>query len=406
MKKIVTLSMIKNEADIVETFVRYTMNFAVKMFFIDNGCTDGSIEILKELINEGFNLEIYSEAQVFYEQFLIENKYIKKISEENEFDFLIPLDIDEFLASDNNLLTQIDFLPTDKVSILKWRTYCILSENSNGFFLDKIVHIRLNEKVTFTKVILPYNLIKKYNILVNMGHHNIECKLPIQREYIENIYIAHFPVRSIEQIQLKIYQGIITQLMSSYHSVMAFQWRKLREELKEGKFNLVKYSIEYALSQEQDVETINFVERPFDYSWCKNNIMPYYEKLQNKDVLNNIYELLQIVTIKNIIDENNIKENILVYGTGGSAESLFRYMNNENYNIMAYIDSDPSKEYCKFHNKLILAPDKIKYINYDYIIIASKYFDDIYKILLEMDIKKDKILDKFDVVWKQKMMSD
>ena len=65
MKKIFTVSMIKNEADIVETFVRYTMNFAIKMFFIDNGCSDGSIEILRKLINEGFDIEIYSEAQIF-----------------------------------------------------------------------------------------------------------------------------------------------------------------------------------------------------------------------------------------------------------------------------------------------------------------------------------------------------
>ena len=54
MKKIITLTMIKNESDIVETFVRYTMNFASKMIFIDNGCVDGSIEILKELIKDGF----------------------------------------------------------------------------------------------------------------------------------------------------------------------------------------------------------------------------------------------------------------------------------------------------------------------------------------------------------------
>ena len=70
MKKIITLTMIKNESDIVETFVRYTMNFASKMIFIDNGCVDGSIEILKELIKDGFDLEIFTEAHIFYEQYL------------------------------------------------------------------------------------------------------------------------------------------------------------------------------------------------------------------------------------------------------------------------------------------------------------------------------------------------
>ncbi len=36
MRKIITLTMIKNESDIVEVFVRYTMNFAKKMIFIDS----------------------------------------------------------------------------------------------------------------------------------------------------------------------------------------------------------------------------------------------------------------------------------------------------------------------------------------------------------------------------------
>ena len=118
MRKIITLTMIKNESDIVEVFVRYTMNFAKKMIFIDNGCEDGSIEILKALIKEGFDLEIYTEAHQFYEQYLIENKYIKKIVSEYEFDFLLPLDVDEFLACDNMLIDRIELIPQDKITIL------------------------------------------------------------------------------------------------------------------------------------------------------------------------------------------------------------------------------------------------------------------------------------------------
>ena len=49
MKKMITLTMIKNEADIVETFVRYTMNYAYKMVIVDNGCTDGAERYLRSL---------------------------------------------------------------------------------------------------------------------------------------------------------------------------------------------------------------------------------------------------------------------------------------------------------------------------------------------------------------------
>ena len=101
MKKMITLTMIKNEADIVETFVRYTMNYAYKMVIVDNGCTDGSREILEKLIEEGFNIEIFTEANVFYEQMFLENKYIRKINATEEFDYLVPVDVDEFLYPQN-----------------------------------------------------------------------------------------------------------------------------------------------------------------------------------------------------------------------------------------------------------------------------------------------------------------
>ena len=91
MKKMITLTMIKNEADIVETFVRYTMNYAYKMVIVDNGCTDGSREILEKLIEEGFNIEIFTEANVFYEQMFLENKYIRKINATEEFDYLVQI---------------------------------------------------------------------------------------------------------------------------------------------------------------------------------------------------------------------------------------------------------------------------------------------------------------------------
>lgn len=398
MKKIITLSMIKNEADIVETFVRYTMNFASKMVFIDNGSTDGSMEILKALIGEGFPIEIYIEADKFYDQYLLENQYIRKITEENQFDFMIPLDVDEFLASDGNLLEQFDLLPSDRITMLNWKTYCIISDHKTGFFLDRIIHVRKNEDEVFTKVVLPFDLIRKNRILVTMGHHDIECETEIMKYVPDEIYIAHFPVRSMEQIRLKIYQGIIAQLMSNCHRVVAFHWKKLHEELRERRFDLVKYSMEYALPDTQDKSRLKYAERRFDSSWCMNPIKPRYDRFQKINTLDAIYEMLQAVAIKSIISIGENKIKILIYGTGGTAITLFDFISKEKYDILAYVDSDVTKEYGRFQDRLIIAPDKIKYIDYDRIIIASKFYDEIYGILLNLGVKKEKIFSRFKMV--------
>lgn len=404
MKKIITLSMIKNEADIVETFVRYTMNYASKMVFIDNGCTDGSIEILKALIAEGFNIDIYNESQVFYEQYLIENKYIRKLAETEEFDYLIPLDVDEFLNCICDLKECLNNLPNNKIIRLKWKTYCMCNNEENGFFMSRITHIRGNEKKPFTKVIIPYELLKQNKIYVTMGHHDIESISTIERLDVEDIYIAHFPVRSEAQIRLKIYQGILSQLMSSYHSVVAFHWKKIFNELKADKFDIVRYSCNYALTDDENLDEITYSDIPFDYSWCSESIEPKYTDLQKIDVLDNIYSLSEIMCIKSITgndtsDSDN--EKILVYGTGGTAKNLFRFIDETMYEIVAYVDSDSTLEYGSFMGKLIISPDKIKFMEYSRIVIASNYYEEIYEILSELGISKEKIISRFDLLEEQ-----
>ena len=401
MKKIITLTMIKNESDIVETFVRYTMNFASKMIFIDNGCVDGSKQIMKELIKDGFDLEIFTEAHIFHEQYIIENKYIKKIASKYEFDFLIPLDVDEFLVCDSDLIIRIDRLPQDKVTMLNWKTYCMLSDHSEDFFMDRIIHIRINEDKVFTKVIIPHNILIEGQVLVTMGHHDIESSQKIDRYCPKDIYISHFPVRSKEQIRLKIYQGVIAQLMSNYHKVIAFHWKKLQEEIKQNRFDVIDYSMEYALLPEQDLTKISYIEEKFNYAWCPVSIKPKYEKLQKKNTLDMIYEMMQVMAIKSIIKENDRGKNVLIYGTGKTVEKLFEIVDCKQYNILAYVDSDVMKEYSQFQNKLVIAPDKIKYINYDKIIVASNYFSEIYDLLKEIGVEEIKIVSRFDVMEEQ-----
>ncbi|MBQ1762801.1 MAG: glycosyltransferase family 2 protein, partial [Aquincola sp.] len=50
------LGMVKNEADIVEAFVRHNLHFVDLMVLLDNGSTDGTRDILEALQKEGLPL--------------------------------------------------------------------------------------------------------------------------------------------------------------------------------------------------------------------------------------------------------------------------------------------------------------------------------------------------------------
>ena len=60
--KIESFTMVNNEAEIIESFIRYNYNFVDKMVIIDNGCTDNTMLIIEKLKNEGYNLETFDES--------------------------------------------------------------------------------------------------------------------------------------------------------------------------------------------------------------------------------------------------------------------------------------------------------------------------------------------------------
>ena len=47
--QIFSISMVKNEMDVIESFVRYNLNILDGMIILDNGSTDDTLKILKLL---------------------------------------------------------------------------------------------------------------------------------------------------------------------------------------------------------------------------------------------------------------------------------------------------------------------------------------------------------------------
>ena len=58
MNRIVSITMVKNEADIVESFVRHTLSFSDAMLVMDHRSTDATGRILAALKAEGLPLQV------------------------------------------------------------------------------------------------------------------------------------------------------------------------------------------------------------------------------------------------------------------------------------------------------------------------------------------------------------
>ena len=62
-KKIFSISMVKNEMDIIESFVRYNTNVFDGMIIMDNGSTDDTLKILNLLAEEGLPIVVIEDAE-------------------------------------------------------------------------------------------------------------------------------------------------------------------------------------------------------------------------------------------------------------------------------------------------------------------------------------------------------
>ena len=98
--KIVSISIVKNESDIIESFVRYNLNIIDEMIILDNGSSDDTLKILNQLKEENLPITILIDDDKYYEQVEKTNELLYKAIFNHGADIVCPLDADEFISSD------------------------------------------------------------------------------------------------------------------------------------------------------------------------------------------------------------------------------------------------------------------------------------------------------------------
>ena len=83
--------------------------------------------------------------------------------------------------------------------------------------------------------------------------------------------------------------------------------------------------------------------------------------------------------------------NILIYGTGSCADKFLENLDGD-VNVLAFIDSDINKAGDIKNQKQIISINDINKYNYDYIIIASSYIEEIKLNLIKNNIIEEKII--------------
>lgn len=197
------LSVVKNEADIIEAMVRLNLRFLDHLHIIDNGSVDGTLQILTALSAEFAQLTVAQDPAIGHQQTQLMNRFIVTDGQKYDPDHILPLDADEILAGDPAAFRHECSQTRDPIAIA-WQTYVPTGSDNAAEHnpVIRIRHRRAAEMPQYHKSTLPRRLTGR--AIIGPGSHKIMFNNKIVASKVsETITMAHYPIRDKDQIIAK-----------------------------------------------------------------------------------------------------------------------------------------------------------------------------------------------------------
>ena len=211
-KKVVAITMVKNEMDIIESFVRHTLGFADVLLVADHQSTDRTRPILEQLQAEGLPVRILPVTAARYAQADVMTRLLWEAADGEAADIVLPLDADEFLVPTGaaSVRALLEALSADGVQAVAWRRYVPRLPDGipTGEFPLALPLYRADAPEKGQKVIVGGALVRRDHVRLNQGSHEIVLATEtgirsVHGALADGMEIAHFFWRSPAQIRSK-----------------------------------------------------------------------------------------------------------------------------------------------------------------------------------------------------------
>ncbi len=209
-----SVSMVRDEEDVIEAFVRHSLEFVDRVHVVVHQSVDATLDILRLLEAEGLPIGVsVSEDPVFRQGATLTS--LARSAFAAGADRVFVLDADEFLAAPGRSTVEATLarLGRDQIGAIPWKTYIPLPEDPPGeaHVLRRIVHRPLQERKMLGKVILgPGFAADPAQFLLEGSHwayrRTAEGHEALAMQVFTGVQIAHFPVRSPAQAVAKLLQ--------------------------------------------------------------------------------------------------------------------------------------------------------------------------------------------------------
>lgn len=243
---IVAISMIGNEADVVECFVRHTLTFVDRLVIILHRSVDGTADIVRSLKEEGLPVQI---EPVRFEGFSqgAEMSHLAKAlfaltDSTKRAKYVVPLDADEFLKlpSKDYLYRALPAVPGEYFAAARWQNYLPMrvEDLANANTLKALTYCRNDDTNPIYKVMLNASFLHDQANLLE-GSHCVMLEAPgggttAPCMELKAIRLAHFPVRSPFQLVRKAHIGALAKSLKSEHAIegLGTHWQGLLEQVR------------------------------------------------------------------------------------------------------------------------------------------------------------------------------
>ena len=234
--RIIGVAMVKNEADIIELFIKINCRFFSEIHILDHHSSDHTAAIIKKCQDWGYPIKykLLEYDGSGYNQAEITTHYVQLVARDCECDYIMPIDADEFpcigpAQKINKILSEAT--SACGYCLIPWVTYCPINDDylSSQAPLYSNFRSRNHEPEQYYKVILTSDFAK--TVKLTAGNHSVVEEKKYRPRKIK-VILQHVPVRSAAQISSKAIIGSATLKITKNHKKgEAFHWDEMAERI-------------------------------------------------------------------------------------------------------------------------------------------------------------------------------
>lgn len=262
------VSMVRNECDIIELFVRINLRAFDHIYIADHGSSDGTAEILARLCREGLPLTVTPLDGIHQTQAETLTRLMREAAATGRFHYVMPLDADEFFipAAQWEWGSLDGLLGDDAYGLVRWKTFVPVSGDYFGTPapLHANFRPRSQEPVQYHKVIVPIALAGIAGI--GPGSHDL-ADAPASAGRLElPLELLHVPVRSSAQLVQKAVLGSRTlSIKRNRLPTEGFHWDAMAAAVRASGYvlddaALLRHALAYGVEGEFPATQVEVVE--------------------------------------------------------------------------------------------------------------------------------------------------